>query len=70
MADAMISVAEARGRILAAVKPLPAETVTVAEAVGRVSAIDIAARRTQPVKTPATTRRGRSRRTTRGGRGR
>lgn len=48
MADAMISVAEARARILAAVKPLPAETVSVAEAVGRVTAIDIVARRTQP----------------------
>lgn len=48
MADAMISVAEARGRILAAVKPLPAETVSVAEAVGRVTATDIVARRTQP----------------------
>jgi molybdopterin molybdotransferase len=44
----MISVAEARARILAAVKPLPAETVSVAEAVGRVTASDIVARRTQP----------------------
>ena len=48
MADAMISVAEARARILAAVKPLPAETIAVADAVGRVTAIDIVARRTQP----------------------
>lgn len=48
MADAMISVAEARARILAAVKPLPAETVSVADAVGRVTATDIVARRTQP----------------------
>ena len=44
----MISVDEARNRILAALAPLPAETVAVSEAAGRVLAEDVAARRTQP----------------------
>lgn len=44
----MISIAEARQRISEAVAPLPAEQVTLNEAVGRVLAGDITARRTQP----------------------
>jgi molybdopterin molybdotransferase len=44
----MLSVAEARGRITAAFKPLPAEQVALPEAVGRVLAEDIHARLTQP----------------------
>jgi molybdopterin molybdotransferase len=44
----MISVEEARNRILAALAPLPAETIAVSEAAGRVLAEDVAARRTQP----------------------
>ena len=44
----MISVDEARHRILAAFTPLPAEQVSVADALGRVLAEDIASRRTQP----------------------
>ena len=44
----MLSVAEARDRILAALRPLPAEQVGVAEALGRVLAQDVASRRTQP----------------------
>lgn len=44
----MLSVSEALGRILAAVEPLPAEQVGIADALGRVLAEDIAARRTQP----------------------
>ncbi len=44
----MISVEEARQRLLAALKPLGAEQVALSEAVGRVLAEDVAARRTQP----------------------
>lgn len=44
----MISVAEARRRILDALAPLPSEVVPVAEAGGRVLAEDVIARRTQP----------------------
>jgi len=44
----MISVEEARRRILDAFRPLPAETVSIAEALGRVLAEDVRARLTQP----------------------
>ena len=44
----MISVEEALARLLAPLEALPAEQVSVAEAVGRVLAEDVAARRTQP----------------------
>jgi molybdopterin molybdotransferase len=44
----MISVEEARARLLAPLKPLGAEQVAISEAVGRVLAEDVAARRTQP----------------------
>ncbi len=44
----MISVEEAKRRILAAFSPLPAETVSVAEGLGRVLAEDLTARVTQP----------------------
>jgi molybdopterin molybdotransferase len=44
----MISVAEARARILAALTPLGSETIPVAESLGRVLSEDIAARVTQP----------------------
>ena len=44
----MISVAEARGRILAGLAPMPAEQVGLGAALGRVLAEDVAARRTQP----------------------
>jgi molybdopterin molybdotransferase len=44
----MISVEEATARILAAFAPLPAETVGVAEALGRTLAEDVVARVTQP----------------------
>jgi len=44
----MLSVAEALERILAPLEPLPAEQVGVADALGRVLAEDVAARRTQP----------------------
>ncbi len=44
----MISVAEARARILAPLRPTPVETVGLAEAWGRVLAAPVAARRTQP----------------------
>ncbi len=46
----MIPVAEARDRILRALRPLPAEQVALADALGRVLARDVAARRTQPPK--------------------
>ncbi len=46
----MLSVAEALARITAAFKPLPAETVGLAEALGRVLAEDVTARLTQPPK--------------------
>lgn len=44
----MISVAEARDRILAALRPMPAEQVGLTDALGRVLAEDCSARRTQP----------------------
>ncbi len=44
----MISVEEARRRILADLIPLPAEQIGLADAFGRVLAEDLAARRTQP----------------------
>jgi len=44
----MISVEEARRRLLAPLAPLGAEQVAVSEAAGRVLAEDVAARRTQP----------------------
>jgi molybdopterin molybdotransferase len=44
----MISVEEARGRILDTLKPAPAEVVALAEAWNRVTAQDVAARLTQP----------------------
>jgi len=44
----MISVAEAAGRIVAALSPLPPEQVAVSEGLGRVLAADAASRRTQP----------------------
>ena len=44
----MISVEEATARILAAFAPLPAETVSIAGALGRVLAEDVVARVTQP----------------------
>ncbi len=46
----MLSVEEALARITAAFKPLPAETVGLAEALGRVLAEDVTARVTQPPK--------------------
>jgi molybdopterin molybdotransferase len=44
----MISVEEARGRILADLRPVPAEVVALADAWGRVTAVPVAARLTQP----------------------
>jgi len=44
----MIPVAEAQERILSVLRPLPAETVSLAAAHGRVLAEDVYARRTQP----------------------
>ena len=44
----MISVDEARGRILDALRPTPAEVVALADAWNRVTAQDVAARLTQP----------------------
>lgn len=44
----MISVEDASGRILGKMRPLAAETVSLADACGRVLATDIVSRRTQP----------------------
>ncbi|MFC3078599.1 gephyrin-like molybdotransferase Glp [Phenylobacterium terrae] len=44
----LLAVDDARARMLAQVSPLPAETVRLAEAAGRVLAEDVAARRDQP----------------------
>ncbi len=44
----MLSVDEALERILATLKPLPAEQIVVADGLGRVLAEDVAARRSQP----------------------
>ncbi len=46
----MLSVAEARQRVLSAMKTMPAEQIGVADAFGRVLAEDVASRRTQPPK--------------------
>lgn len=46
----MLAVADARDRILGAMRPLPAEQVSITEALGRVLAEDVAARRSQPPK--------------------
>ncbi len=46
----LLSVAEALARITAAFAPLPAETVGLGEALGRVLAEDVVARVTQPPK--------------------
>src|ERR1700749_44209 len=47
-APSMISVEEALARMLAPLETLPPEQVSVSDAVGRVLAEDVAARRTQP----------------------
>jgi molybdopterin molybdotransferase len=44
----MLSVEEAQDRIIAAARPTPAEQIGLADALGRVLAEDLAARRTQP----------------------
>ncbi|WP_341702764.1 gephyrin-like molybdotransferase Glp [Ferrovibrio sp.] len=44
----MLAVADARARIVAALPQMPAETVDLRHAAGRVLAVDTAARRTQP----------------------
>ncbi|MBV8888645.1 MAG: molybdopterin molybdotransferase MoeA [Alphaproteobacteria bacterium] len=44
----MISVAEALARLLAPLEALPPEQISIADAIGRVLAEDLAARRTQP----------------------
>ena len=44
----MISVEEALARLLAPLAPVPPEQVSIADALGRVLAEDVAARRTQP----------------------
>ena len=44
----LLSIDEARARILSPLRPTPAETVALASAFGRVTAAPIAARRTQP----------------------
>ena len=44
----MISVEEARSRVLALFSPLPAEEISLSQGLGRVLAEDLAARRTQP----------------------
>ena len=44
----MISVEEALARLLAPLEAVPPEQVSLADAVGRVLAEDVAARRTQP----------------------
>lgn len=46
----MISVDEARERILSAFAPLPSETLSIAQGLGRVLAQDLSARLTQPPK--------------------
>lgn len=48
MSDALLPVADALARILSAMTPMPAETVALTEALGRVTAEPITARRTQP----------------------
>ena len=44
----MISVEEALTRVLTPLEALPAEQISISDAVGRVLAEDVAARRTQP----------------------
>jgi molybdopterin molybdotransferase len=46
----MISVAEALAKVLAGIEPVPAETVGLADALGRVLAADVAARLSHPPK--------------------
>src|SRR5712671_4272828 len=46
--ESMISVEEALARLLAPLEAVPPEQVSIADAVGRVLAEDVAARRTQP----------------------
>lgn len=48
MSDELLPVSEALARILSAMTPMPAETVALTEALGRVTAEPITARRTQP----------------------
>jgi len=58
----MISVEEARTRILAAIAPAGCETVSIADAWGRVLATEIRARNAhQPVPQPASARSARYR---------
>jgi len=45
---ALIPVAEALSRVLADAEPLPAQSVPLAQALGRVLSADVAALRTQP----------------------
>ena len=44
----MISVEEALSRLLAPLEKLPLEQISIVDAIGRVLAEDVAARRTQP----------------------
>ncbi|SDG38775.1 gephyrin-like molybdotransferase Glp [Thalassobaculum litoreum] len=48
MSDDLLPVSDALARILSAMSPMPAETVALTEALGRVTADPITARRTQP----------------------
>ena len=48
MADPLLPVAEALARVIGAFSPLPAEDIAITEALGRVLAEDVIARRTQP----------------------
>jgi len=48
MAGGLLSIEEARARILEPLTPTPAETVPIAAALGRVAAVPVIARRTQP----------------------
>jgi len=48
MADKLLPVAEALARVTGAFSPLPAEDIAITEALGRVLAEDVTARRTQP----------------------
>lgn len=46
----MISLEAAQSRLLALVRPLPAETASLAEASGRWAAEDVVSKRTQPAR--------------------
>lgn len=48
MTERLLTVAEARGRILDALRPLPTEDVNVQDAIGRALAVEVIARRTLP----------------------